>query len=56
MMTKNEAIAWVRCHDDDDTLDDDELEEAYEALYGCPSDDQDRIEGLWSHCCAAVED
>ncbi|TET51334.1 MAG: hypothetical protein E3J64_07040 [Anaerolineales bacterium] len=51
-MTRTEAIMWVREHDDDDDLDDDELVEAYTALYGAPPDDYDRQVGLWSHCCA----
>jgi len=53
-MTKRDARAWVREHNDNDVLDQDELEAAYTALYGCEPDDQDREEGLWSHCCAAV--
>jgi hypothetical protein len=40
---------------DDDTLDQDDLEAAYTALYGAP-DDRDREEGLWSLCCAAVDE
>ena len=55
-MTQSEAKQWVREHDDQDQLDDDELEAAFAALYGCPSDETDREEGLWSHCCAAVPD
>ena len=59
-MTKAEAIEWVETRDEQDheSIDDDDLEAAYAALYGRPAEDQDREEGLWSHCCAAarVED
>jgi len=54
-MTRQQAIEWVREQTDEDPLDEDELEAAYAALYGMPADDQDREEGLWSHCCAAAE-
>jgi len=49
-----EAIEYVRSHDDHDNLDREDIEAAYTALYG-PPDDQDREEGLWSHCCAYVQ-
>lgn len=53
-MTKQQAEQWVRAHQDDDELDEDELEAAFAALYERPADDEDREQGLWSHCCAAV--
>ena len=55
-MKKDEAIEWVKNHDDDDDMDQDELEEAFAAIFERPADDQDRVESLWSHLCAAVED
>ena len=54
-MTKNEATKWVLAHEDGDELDGDELEAAFEAIFGRPADDQDREEGLWSHLCAAAD-
>lgn len=54
-MTKKEATAWVKAHEDDDDVDDSELEEVFEALYDRAPDAQDREEGLWSHVCAAVD-
>ena len=53
-MTVEQARAYVAGHSDDDTLDDDDLEHAFSALYHRRADDQDRTEGLWSHLCAAV--
>lgn len=38
-MTKQEAIAYVRDHDDDDDLSDEDLEAAFAALYGRPAAD-----------------
>jgi hypothetical protein len=54
IMTKQEAIQFVRDHSDQDNLADDDLAPVYTALYGREPDDQDREEGLWSHCCAAA--
>lgn len=54
-MTKDDAIAWVADHDDDDVFDDAELEEAFVALYNRPADDDDREVGLWTLCCVAVD-
>lgn len=48
-MTKREANEWVKSHSDDDDLDEDELEAAFEAIFGRPADDEDRQIGLWSH-------
>ena len=53
-MNKTEAIQWIQNHTDSNTLDQDELEAAYVALYQREPADQDRQEGLWSHCCVAV--
>ena len=55
-MTREEAIEWVREHDDQDELDNDELDAAFTAIYGRAPDDQDREEGLWSHCCVVLAD
>jgi len=52
-MTTAEAEAYVREHDDD-TADADDLPEVFTAIFGRAPDAQDRAEGLWSHCCAAV--
>lgn len=52
-MTKRQAIAYVRSHDDE-TAEETEVGAVFAALYERPPDDQDRQEGLWSHCCAYV--
>jgi hypothetical protein len=54
-MTEAQAREYVAGHDDSDTLDDDDLEHAFAALYNRRPDDEDRREGLWSHLCAAVQ-
>jgi hypothetical protein len=53
-MTKSEAEKWVRDHSDEDELDNDECEAAFEAIFERTADDEDREQGLWSHLCAAV--
>ena len=53
-MTRQEATEFVRAHSDQDAIDDDDCEAAYIALYGRKPDAQDRAEGIWSHCCAAL--
>jgi len=55
-MTQQEAIDFVHNHNDDDNLDSDDVTEAFTALYQRLPDDLDRREGLWSHCCAAVDE
>lgn len=55
-MTKQEAREYVENHRDDDNLDREEVEAAFSALYGRRPDIQDRRDGVWSLCCAAVED
>lgn len=53
---RRDAIAWVEeyaTREEDVELDDVELEQAFEAIFERPADDQDRDEGLWSHLCAA---
>jgi len=55
MMTKQQAIDYVRDHEDCDDLDPEDIRAAYVALYGNEPDSEDEAEGLWSHCCAAVE-
>jgi hypothetical protein len=54
-MTKIDALEFVRCHADDDSMDQDELRAAFRALYVRAPDAQDEEEGLWSHLCAAVK-
>jgi hypothetical protein len=54
-MSKQEAVEWVRGHGDDDQLDEDEIEDAFCAIFGRSADDDDRKEGLWNHLCAAVK-
>jgi len=54
-MTRHEAIQWVRSHGDMDDPTDGDLDVVFRALYGREPDETDREEGLWSHCCAAVE-
>ena len=54
-MTKRQAIKYVRSHTDDDDLEDAELTQVFEALYGRKPDAEDRREGLWSHCCASIQ-
>lgn len=53
-MAKEDAEEFVRSNGDDSTLDDDDLEHAFGAIYGRRADDAERAEGLWSHLCAAV--
>lgn len=53
IMTKSEAKRYVREHDDD-TADLDDLPAVFAAIFGREPDMQDRRDGLWSHCCAAV--
>ena len=54
-MTKDEAIQWVQDRDDYSMVTDEELAAAFAALYGREPDTQDIEEGMWSHCCAAVD-
>lgn len=53
-MSKQQAIEWVKNHSDDDTLNDDELEAAFLAIFERAADDDDREQGLWSHLCASI--
>jgi len=53
-MTKFEATAWVRNHEDDSEIDHDDLEQAFAAIYGRAPNAQDREDGLWSLCCVAT--
>lgn len=53
-MTRNEAVEWVATRSTEDEIDDEELREAFRALYGRWPDQQDEEEGLYSHCCAAA--
>ena len=54
IITKNEAIEWVYAQDESEEVDQDQLETAFTALYGVSPDDEDRLAGLWSLCCAAT--
>lgn len=54
-MTKKEAKQYMAEHNDDDLLNDDDLESVFFALFGRQADDIDRVEGIWSHCCSALE-
>ncbi len=53
-MTEEQAKAWVLERTDDDEIAQDEAEHAFAAIFGHRADDQERAEGLWSHCCARV--
>lgn len=52
-MTKREAEKWVRTVDED-SINDDDLEAAWLAIFGRKPDSQERREGIWSHLCAAI--
>ena len=51
-MTKIEAEEMVRDSEDGSDID---VESCFAAIFGRQPDSQDREEGLWNHCCAAVE-
>lgn len=53
-MDDADAYQWVAEHADDAERDEADLEHAFAAMFGRRADDQDRIEGLWSHLNAAV--
>jgi len=61
-MTKQEATEWVKEYgamEEDVEFDEGELEEAFRAIFGRPSDAEDREGegagmGRWSDLCAAV--
>ena len=52
-MTKQEAVKYVRETDDLDAEYAD-VREAFVAIFEREPDEGDEMEGLWSHCCAAV--
>ena len=52
-MTKREAIMWVA--DNRHRSSAAELEEAFAALYGRRATDDDKYNGLWPLCCAALD-
>jgi hypothetical protein len=54
-MSKEEALAWVAEHDDDDDLDEEDLEHVFAAITGRRANDKDRQEGLWSHVNALAD-
>lgn len=53
-MTIQEAREFVIGYSDQDQIDDDDLTEAFIAIYGRQPDHDDREQSLWSHLCAAV--
>lgn len=54
-MTIDEARELIReCGDDE--MDDDTAREIFLAVYGRDPDVHDIEEGIWSHCCAALDD
>lgn len=55
-MTRQEAVEWVRTRDDQEQLDENDLREAFHALYGRWPDAQDEEEGVFSHVCAAAQE
>ncbi len=54
MMTERQAVRWVHEHTDDDELDDDDLRDAFMAIFG-RAPDAEEMQHAWSHLCAAVE-
>lgn len=48
-MDATQAKEYIASHDDQDSLDEDDLEHAFAAITGRRADDDDRREGLWSH-------
>lgn len=52
-MDEEKAREYVATHSDEDTLDEDDLEHAFSAIFGRRPDDRERAEGLWSHLCDA---
>lgn len=52
---EKEWTQWVLDHDDEDVLDDDDLVSAFHAIFRREPDDQERVEGLWSHLNASVD-
>ena len=54
-MTKQTATEYVADHSDD-TADPDDLPEVFAALYGREPDAEDEQTGIWSLCCAGVDD
>jgi len=53
-MTKSEATAWVRDHEDDSEMYAEDLAAAFAAIYGRAPNAQDREDGPWSLCCVAT--
>jgi hypothetical protein len=53
-MNKQQAQQFVRDTSDDDQIDDDDLVEVFTALYDRAPDENDRNDGLWNLCCAAI--
>jgi hypothetical protein len=52
-MTKKEAYEFVQNTFDDDNTDDDELREAFAAIFE-REPDSDEIDNMWSHICSVV--
>lgn len=53
-MTEAQAKEYVAEHTDEDEHDEDDLEHAFAAIFGCRADESDRADGLWSHLCSEV--
>ena len=53
--TKPQAVAFVKSHDDHDTIDGDDLDAAFLALYGRLPDSKDIDEGIWGLLDAAAD-
>jgi len=51
--TEQQAREYVAEHEDE--TDEEDLERCFKALFGRDADDEDRAQGLWSHCCAQCE-
>ena len=51
---ESEWTQWVKDHTDGEVMDGDDLESAFRAIFRRASEDQERVEGLWSHLNAYV--
>ena len=54
-MNKQQAVAFVVEHCDDDDLDQADVDAAFTAIFGCKPNDVDRELGLWSLMVAASD-
>lgn len=53
-MNEEQAKEWVLERTDDDEIDQDKAEHAFAAIFGRRANDQERMEGLWSHLNASI--